>query len=582
MMTEKINLRSDKLSKNIIRKLIIIFCVIVLYISFITSNNINEIKISSLNDINRLLVESYSKLSNELVEDAFKSGELLRAEIEKITDFDDLTPDSIEDIIEPALLGMDGIKGIYVLIKQKDDLFNPYWFKEDGEIKSENVDDASSSLYWDPIENSERAYIKPQIYNINDKKVLLTTLIMPIKKNDQVIGTIGLDLSMDFFDMLSQEINSVEGMEISIISYEGTIISHSDSRLIGLSIFDQKKDYLGLSIEEIINNELENINGKHILYTRFNMGDINQQWYLIVSIPKSLLNTFVNDTSIHIILAGLIGLLTIIIFSSIAVKKSLKPIKEVCMVLETAASGDLSVRTSIKSGDEIEMIGKGLNNLLSSLEEEKEALKTEVEINQALNVELEELMKDNDRIYFDTIRSLVNTIEAKDVYTGGHCDRVTEYAVMIGCEVGLSKEEIVNLNYGAILHDIGKIGIPESILCKAGKLTNDEYDLIKQHPRKGYEIVKDIHFLRNSLDIILHHHERFDGRGYPDQLLGNDISLSCRIVAITDAYDAMTSSRSYRSALTKEEAMNELIKNKSTQFDPELVDIFISLLNAKR
>jgi putative nucleotidyltransferase with HDIG domain len=173
------------------------------------------------------------------------------------------------------------------------------------------------------------------------------------------------------------------------------------------------------------------------------------------------------------------------------------------------------------------------------------------------------------------VKGVIATLELKDPYTRGHSERVAEYAQILAKETGLfSKEDLKAFNYACLLHDIGKIHIPDQILMKPTQLTNEEYEIIKTHPAVGAEAVKDVEGLTAHINVIRSHHERWDGRGYPDQLKGKDIPILARVVSIVDAFDAMTSSRSYRSALSLEEAYSRVIEGKGSQFDPELVDVF--------
>lgn len=184
---------------------------------------------------------------------------------------------------------------------------------------------------------------------------------------------------------------------------------------------------------------------------------------------------------------------------------------------------------------------------------------------------------------FNTIKAFANAIEAKDTYTRSHCDRVTKYSVLIGEKMQLSYEELVNLHYASILHDIGKIGIPDVILNKEGPLTNEEYAIIKKHPEIGYEIIKDVKFLRKIAEILLQHHERIDGNGYPRGLIGKEIDKLAKIISVADSFDAMTSERNYRGKpLLKNVAIKELIDNRGTQFDQQVVDIFVQIVVDKK
>lgn len=181
-------------------------------------------------------------------------------------------------------------------------------------------------------------------------------------------------------------------------------------------------------------------------------------------------------------------------------------------------------------------------------------------------------------LYLKTITALTSAIDAKDTYTRNHSRNVARYAVVLGERLGLSSEELLNINYGAILHDIGKIGIPEVILNKPGRLGTDEFQLIKTHPTIGVNILAPIDFLGEAIDVVRHHHERYDGNGYPYGLKGESIPYAARIVGIADAWDAMTSHRSYRHALTVEAAVRELQDGSGGQFDPVMVNVFIDII----
>ncbi|WP_423801114.1 HD-GYP domain-containing protein [Neobacillus sp. SAB-20_R2A] len=173
------------------------------------------------------------------------------------------------------------------------------------------------------------------------------------------------------------------------------------------------------------------------------------------------------------------------------------------------------------------------------------------------------------------VRGVIATLELKDPYTRGHSERVASYALLLAKETGsFSRDEQKSFYYSCLLHDIGKVHIPDSILMKPGKLSNDEYEIIKSHPVVGAEAVKDVEGIKDTISVIRSHHERWDGKGYPDQLKGEAIPLLARVTAIADAFDAMTSSRSYRAAMPVEEAYSRVIEGKGSQFDPMLVEQF--------
>jgi len=184
--------------------------------------------------------------------------------------------------------------------------------------------------------------------------------------------------------------------------------------------------------------------------------------------------------------------------------------------------------------------------------------------------------------YGDTVRSLVGIVEAKDPYTRGHSERVAEYSVLLGEELGLSGERLNHLEYAALLHDLGKVGIRKSTLVKSGRLTDEEYEEIRQHPRIGAEIVSGVDYLAPIAADVKHHHERVDGSGYADGLSSSDIPFGSRILAVADSFDAMTTARPYRDALTHEEATEELRRHRGTQFDSAVVDSFLALVASNR
>lgn len=177
-----------------------------------------------------------------------------------------------------------------------------------------------------------------------------------------------------------------------------------------------------------------------------------------------------------------------------------------------------------------------------------------------------------------TLQALAQAIETKDLYTRGHGERVSEAARILGTELGWEGDRLEALSQAGLLHDVGKIGVATRVLQKDGRLTEDEYDAIKLHPLHGVEVVGDITFLEDARAGIMHHHERFDGRGYPSGLAGTEIPIFARILNIADAFDCMTSVRSYRAARPVDEAIEELVRCKSTQFDPDLVDRFVTAI----
>ena len=197
-------------------------------------------------------------------------------------------------------------------------------------------------------------------------------------------------------------------------------------------------------------------------------------------------------------------------------------------------------------------------------------------------IEMDERRNQMEAISLQMMQTLSTTIEAKDEYTRGHSHRVAEYAVLIAEELGWDKKEIRNLRNAAHLYDIGRIGIPDSILNKPTRLTEEEYAVIKEHTIIGAEILKNITLIDHVKEVARSHHERYDGKGYPDGLKGEEIPLYARIIAIADSYDAMKSRKIYRNPLADEMIYNEILQSRGKQFDPDIADVFLKLLDENR
>lgn len=235
----------------------------------------------------------------------------------------------------------------------------------------------------------------------------------------------------------------------------------------------------------------------------------------------------------------------------------------------------------VHRGELVETIGKALRYRALLLENERLAQENR-EYQKLLEMKIEERTAELFTAYrqlqqtnMDTVRMLAETIEAKDHYTRGHCRRVRLLAAELYAKVEAAMPRIEMLDYGALLHDIGKIGISEQLLNKNGRLTEEEYQIFAGHPVIGENILKTVEFFRPCLPIVRSHHEWYNGKGYPDGIAGDAIDPLVRIVSIADSYDAMTSNRPYRRALPLSVAIEELQKGRGIQFDPEFVEVFV-------
>jgi len=235
-------------------------------------------------------------------------------------------------------------------------------------------------------------------------------------------------------------------------------------------------------------------------------------------------------------------------------------IDHVIEIIEDLISGDSSSRTNVPKSSDFYGLGQAVNTLAEHYQMAQETI-------SMLNRQL----KENN---LDVIMALIEALNAKDPYTRGHCERVPVYASLIARRLGLTEEELDAIHLASYLHDIGKIGIPDDILNKPSDLTREEYEQVKAHALISSQIVSQIPNLSHIASMVLHHHEHHNGAGYPDGLSGDEIPLGSRILAIADAFDAMTSSRPYCLPIKPQEALQEIKRCAGRQFDPDLAHLF--------
>ncbi len=250
--------------------------------------------------------------------------------------------------------------------------------------------------------------------------------------------------------------------------------------------------------------------------------------------------------------------------------------KEDCMVQQTLADGrrhELDVKVSLKRGDIAYLHCKSHPALKDADGRVTAVVKIAQDITKQRQAgeELKESMEKLRKLLGGTVQAMAMTVEARDAYTAGHQKRTTNIARCIAQEMGLSEEQIDGIRMAGVVHDLGKISIPAEILSKPGRINDVEFSLIKNHPLAGYEILKGIEFQSPVAQIVLQHHERMDGSGYPYGLKGKDILLEARVIAVADVIEAMASHRPYRAAIGIQEAMEEITRNQGTSYDTEVV-----------
>lgn len=345
-------------------------------------------------------------------------------------------------------------------------------------------------------------------------------------------------------------------------------------------------------------------NGRNVLYKYipYKLIDSNGRNNIAIELifNRSILSNMLKSAVVISIIVILIAIILTVFISVILSNIVTKPINEIVHGMNEVSKNNFDYHIHTYGNDEFKHLADSLNNMISEtglllkerneniselndmnnkIHHQKEEIEALYEETTALNEELYDVldkMRDN---YLYTVKALANAIEAKDKYTKGHCDRVTKYALKVAKVMNISEGDINNLEFACLLHDIGKIGVPGDIINKPGKLTSEEFEYIKQHPSIGYDIIKDVEFLKSSAEILVQHHERLDGRGYPRGLETDSINLLAQILSVADSFDAMTSSRPYRTSyLSTDQAIEELEKNKGTQFNDEIVNVFVGII----
>lgn len=307
-------------------------------------------------------------------------------------------------------------------------------------------------------------------------------------------------------------------------------------------------------------------NQRNLTYKSIDYGEILGPWKLRTdqdlgligtAIPKNLLVQTSNLTRIQIAIFVSLALLLVIGLGGSIARLITHPLLELVKASREAAGGNLSVTVYPQTNDEVAVLTENFNRMISSIQQSHADL---------INA------------YDSTLEGWSKATALRDDETEDHTQRVTERTMQLAQYMGLEGEQMTQIYRGALLHDIGKIGIPDSVLKKPGRLTDEEWALMRKHPEIAFEMLYPIVYLRPALDIPHYHHEKWDGSGYPSGIKGVEIPLHARIFTIVDVWDAMTSDRVYRKALSKEVALDYINKNRGTHFDPQIVDAFLSMM----
>ena len=416
--------------------------------------------------------------------------------------------------------------------------------------------------------------------------------------NTPVKAVLGTDIFLDSFARLARETFIHPKAEVMLVSQAGKVLFASDNELASA----------GMAFDTVLQGALADALASspptdgHIIGTFSTHGQVQHWlavpvsttgWKMLVYLPQTAFEEEKRRLLEYIGFAVLFGLAGIMLAIYWLVGKITYPLEVISAqamkfqpdqpdVTFSTADGALEVRRLAESldlmrGRLLGAIGEK-NDLLEETRAQNEEIQALYSQVKAMNESLLQAYQDKDQAYIETIKALSAAIEANDLYTRGHSDRVRRYAMMFAEALQLDEKNRLQLEYAAILHDIGKIGVPLEVLNKPGNLTPCEYEQIKRHPVVGWRILSNISHLASVNQAVRQHHEKMDGTGYPDGVKQDDICLMARILSIADAFDAMTSERPYRPAMSKEEACVELKDCAGRQFDPQLVALFCDKL----
>ncbi|MDM8534459.1 cache domain-containing protein, partial [Clostridiaceae bacterium HSG29] len=433
--------------------------------------------------------------------------------------------------------------------------------EEDGGIYIEPLDESmpleydcrSRDWYKDAISNRDEVVWTEPYIDAGDSGEVIITVAKAVVKDGKIKGVVGADLKLTRFSRIIGNLKFGNDGTLMLVDDKGYIFAHPNHDMLSMNLANQ--NWANKIYRDKEENFIIEVNGIKSMISYLNVNNVN--WKLIGISPINFETELLVIRNELIQVAILASIFIVFLGSLLSIEITL-PLNIIMETIGKISDGDIDARCFIKSNDEFEIMGNELNNMLDKL---KETL-----------IEKEEYAVKINENYISTVGALANAIEVSDEYTSGHCNRVSKIAKKIAIEMELSDSEIKDLEFASLLHDIGKIGIPTSIITKEGRLTKEEYNIIKTHPEIGYNILHGIEFLLEARIIILQHHERIDGTGYPNGLKGNEISVLAKILSVADAYDAMTSSRYYRKIpLTESEAIQELINCEGTQFDEAIV-----------
>ncbi|BBB90031.1 MAG TPA: HD domain-containing protein [Methylomusa anaerophila] len=454
--------------------------------------------------------------------------------------------------------------------------------------------DRSGRWWYKKFMSLQTPFVSKSYYTTTDNTAV-TSIFMPVYSLDGLIGILGADLKLDSIQDLVEQLTIGKGSYTYILDGQGTVVAHPDKNQVAelynyqtLTRTIQQKDANGIPLRDRYNNhitqeypisvpeklhevvslalqgesgtaEYQDLSGNDMIcaYTAVYLPGNSENWAVITVDNKTTAMataTQIIDKNTWGTAIALIGTILIVYLLS---RRITHPILLMDEQIKRITRGQLHKPLA---GD----FGKNeVGRLAHSFED--------------MRATLAKVQTEQENMFLSTIRALVMALESKDGYTHSHSVEVAEIATKVAAELGLSQQEQFKIKFAALLHDIGKIGIPDHILNKNGSLSDEEWDTMRQHPTIGAKIISTIPNMEEIAHIIKHHHSRWDGKGYPGGILGENIPLGARIIAVADAFQAMTSDRPYRQALSYQYAIAEIRRCAGNQFDAQIIDAFLKV-----
>jgi len=384
---------------------------------------------------------------------------------------------------------------------------------------------------------------------------------VPVIENGQVIGVVeGLISLRRIADRIREEGRGDD--TAFLVDRNGRVLLHSEA-----SVEVQHPDVSSLQVVKEfektpvrLTETYRDTNGKRVLGTVMPVGHPN--WGVVVQKPEERAYVSVDKMIRATLMWGGIALALAIVASVVFASGIVRPIGVLVERTHEIAAGDYQKRVELKTHNEIGELAENFNSMSGAIQNAVEQLK--------------KAAHENHLLFINSVRMLAAAIDAKDPYTRGHSERVARYSIAIGKNLGLPEKEMRNLRVSSLLHDVGKIGIDDRILRKPGALSDDEFEVMKQHPAKGAAIMSGVAQLIDVIPGMKYHHEKWGGGGYPDSLEGEAIPMQARIVAIADTFDAMTTNRPYQKAMELGYVVEKIKSFAGTRFDPKVVDAFVN------